>query len=442
MAALDKHPDYIGVDCGGTDSGPYDLGSGENITHAAEGIRRDLETLLTASHEKRIPLLIGTAGHAGGEPHLNSTREIIEKIVERKGIHLKIAYVHAEQKREFLKEKLSKGKLKALNPWGFSKQYPMSDTIIEDSNRIVGVMGIEPYVRALNMGADVVVAGRSSDPAIVASVAIWKGFPSGPVWHASQIICDGTTDGPNGHPDGMIARIRKDSFVVEPANPEMKFPVSIAVALALHETGSPYLLPVPSGIIDTRNCKYEQLSDSEVRVTGSNFRISPDSVKLEGTRRDGFRSIFFGGVRDPQIIAQVDEWLDSYKKLLNDNLENMYGRKLERDEFSINFRVYGKNAVMGPLEPVKEIKGHEIFVLVEIIAKTEEMSFDIGMRARQLLSHFDPPKGSKSGNPIALPFSPQPLKAGWVYGWTFNHVVEIEDIKELETMFPIDLVQY
>ncbi len=441
-AALDKRPDYIGVDCGGTDSGPYDLGSGENLTHAAQGIDRDLEVLLTAATENKIPLLIGTAGHAGGEPHLRTTREAIEKIIERRGLHLTVAYIHAEQDKAFLKAKLSGGKLKALNPWGFSKQYPMDDSTIESSNRIVGVMGIDPYIRALEAGAEVVVAGRSSDPAIIACIAIREGFSPGPAWHASQIICDGTTDAPDGQPDGMIARIRDDSFVVEPANPGMKFPVSTAVGLALHETGSPYLLAVPSGVIDTKECKYEQLSDREVRVTGSKFHTSKNTVKLEGTRREGFRSVFFGGVRDPQIIAQVDQWLDSYKVLLNNNLETIYGRRLTSDEFSIHFRVYGRNGVMGALEPVKQIEGHEIFVLTEVIAETENMSFDIGMRARQLLSHFDAPRGSKSGNPIAIPFSPQPLKAGWVYRWTFNHIVEIEDPRELEAMFPMDLVQY
>lgn len=368
QAAMDKHPDYIGVDCGSTDSGPYDLGSGENLTHAAQGIVRDLDVLIGAAKENEIPLLIGTAGHAGGDPHLKTTREVIEKIIARLGLHLKVAYIHAEQDKAFLKAKLASGKLEALNPWGFSRQYPMDDSTIEKSNRIVGVMGIEPYVRALDAGADVVVAGRSSDPALVASVAIRAGFSPGPVWHASQIICDGTTDGPDGQPDGMIGRIRNDSFIVEPANPAMRFPVSTAVSLALHETGSPYFMPVPGGIIDTKECKYEQLSDRQVRVTGSNFRANQTTIKLEGTRRDGFRSVFFGGVRDPQIIAQVDEWLESYKVLLHNNLETLYGRRLGSDEFSIHLKVYGKDAVMGPLEPIKKVEGHEILVLAEIIA--------------------------------------------------------------------------
>ncbi len=441
-AALKKGLDYICGDCGGTDSGPYDLGSGENTTHAAEGIRRDLETLLKVSIDQKIPLLIGTAGHAGGDPHLQSTRVAIEQILASNNLHATVAYIHSEQRKEFLKSKLSQGKIKPLNPWGFSKVYPIDNQIIDASNRIVGVMGIEPYMDALKQGADVVVAGRSSDPAIVASGPIGRGFAPGPVWHAAQIICDGTTDGPDRQPDGMIATIYDGSFVVEPADEKMKLPISQLVSLAMHETGSPYIMHLPGGILHTKDCKYEQLTEREVRVTGSRFEPTPYTVKLEGTRMEGYRTVFFGGVRDPQIISQVDVWLASFKALLEENLRSLYGRPLRPEEFAIYFRVYGKNAVMGSLEPIKDTKAHEILVLVEIVASSEEISYDIGMRARQLLSHFDPPSGSKSGNPIAIPFSPQPLRAGSVYRWTMNHVVEIEDHKELQQMFPMELVKY
>src|SRR5580658_8448640 len=109
QAAMDKHPDYIGVDCGSTDSGPYDLGSGENLTHAAQGIVRDLDVLIAAAKENEIPLLIGTAGHAGGDPHLKTTRDVIEKIIARRGLHLKVAYIRTEQDKTFLKAKLASG---------------------------------------------------------------------------------------------------------------------------------------------------------------------------------------------------------------------------------------------------------------------------------------------------------------------------------------------
>jgi hypothetical protein len=29
-----------------------------------------------------------------------------------------------------------------------------------------------------------------------------------------------------------------------------------------------------------------------------------------------------------------------------------------------------------------------------------------------------------------------------VYRWTLNHIVEVSDLKELEKMFPIDIVKY
>lgn len=439
--ALSLNPDCMGVDAGGTDLGPYDLGSGENTAHAREGVKRDLKLLITAAVKRKIPLIVGTAGHSGGEPHLQGVRQIVEEIIQQENLHPRIAYIHAEQKKEFLKRKLSQGKIKPINPWKFSKEYPIDETTIEGNNRIVGVMGVEPFIKALDMGAEVVIAGRSSDPAVIAPVPLMKGFPAGPVWHASQIICDGMGT-MQGKPDGVIARIREDQFILEPADPEAKLECSKIIGLALHETGSPYLIHEPSGIIDTsEGVKYEQISERLVKVSGSRFRPTKYTVKLEGTRKAGFRSIFFGGVRDPQIIHQVDRWLNSFKRLFEANLETLYGRKLSKNEYSLNFRVYGKNGVMGPLEPVKEIRSHEIFVLAEVIAPTEEMSWDMCLRARQLFMHFDPPSGSHSGNVLAIPFSPMNIKVGWVYRFTLNHVVEIDDLRELNEMFPIELIE-
>jgi hypothetical protein len=54
--------------------------------------------------------------------------------------------------------------------------------------RFVGVMGAEPSLRALESGADVVIAGRSSDTAIFAGLPMKYGFPAGLAWHAAKIL--------------------------------------------------------------------------------------------------------------------------------------------------------------------------------------------------------------------------------------------------------------
>src|SRR5438552_3296783 len=56
------------------------------------------------------------------------------------------------------------------------------------AEHIVAMMGAEPHIAALERGADVVLAGRSSDSALFAAYPLWKGAPPAPAWHMSKTI--------------------------------------------------------------------------------------------------------------------------------------------------------------------------------------------------------------------------------------------------------------
>ena len=65
-----------------------------------------------------------------------------------------------------MKKKLADGKIEAL------KAVPgLDEGAIDRAERIVGMMGPEPFMQALDEGAQVVLAGRSSDPAPWAACA-------------------------------------------------------------------------------------------------------------------------------------------------------------------------------------------------------------------------------------------------------------------------------
>jgi hypothetical protein len=53
------------------------------------------------------------------------------------------------------------------------------DGAIDRATRIVGMMGPEPFMRALDEGAQIVLAGRSSDP------APWAAYPAGYAFKAT-----------------------------------------------------------------------------------------------------------------------------------------------------------------------------------------------------------------------------------------------------------------
>jgi len=67
---LAQKPHAITIDSGSTDSGPQKLGLGE-MTCSREAYVKDIEVLLAAQHEARIPLLISSAGGDGTNLHVD-----------------------------------------------------------------------------------------------------------------------------------------------------------------------------------------------------------------------------------------------------------------------------------------------------------------------------------------------------------------------------------
>lgn len=113
----------------------------------------------------------------------------------------------------------------------------------------------------------------------------------------------------------------EDYFCVEPLNPERKCtPVSVS-AHTLYEKSNPYILPGPGGHLDLSACVFTADSNRRVRVTGSKFvPEAVPTVKLEGAKAAGFRTISICGNRDPIFISQIDSILENLKKRTADNL--------------------------------------------------------------------------------------------------------------------------
>src|SRR3984893_2316262 len=78
--ALAQSPHFIACDAGTTDAGPFSLGMGAPA-FPREAVKRDLSLMLRAGREASIPLIIGSAGTAGGDTHVNWVLEIAREIV-------------------------------------------------------------------------------------------------------------------------------------------------------------------------------------------------------------------------------------------------------------------------------------------------------------------------------------------------------------------------
>jgi len=90
---------------------------------------------------------------------------------------------------------------------------------------------------------------------------------------------------------------------------------------------------------------------------------------------------------------------------------------------------------MGADEPVKTINSHELGILVEAIAGSQEIADAVLAIARVSLLHTDfPGRLCREGN-MAFPFSPSDIELAPCYRFSVFHVVEPDDPYE---MFPIE----
>lgn len=232
----------------------------------------------------------------------------------------------------------------------------------------------------------------------------------------------------------MIATMRYESFDLTPLAPEERCtPLSVA-AHTLYEKTRPDRLPGPGGILDLKNAKYEQITDKTTRVSGAEFQETPYQVKLEGVTFLGYRTIFIGGIRDPILISQVDDFLERVRKYT----QNLFPELDKSDSCRLIYHIYGKNGVMGPLETQAVSKPHEIAVLGEVVAPTQDMAYTIANNARASILHFSYPGQIATTGNFASPLSPHEQEAGAVFKFSLYHLVDLEE-GESSSLFPISV---
>ena len=425
-AGLTRDPHLIGVDGGSTDPGPYYLGSGKPV-NSRIAMKRDISLMLAAAMSARIPLVISSCGGAGGEPHLQLVVDIVRELAREHGHHFKMAVIHAEQPADKVVGLHKQGAVRPLR-----NAPDIDEATIRRASRIVGMMGAEPYMRALDDGAQVILGGRTSDPAPWAAAAIRAGMPPAPSWYAGKMLeCGATPSIPKGH-DCLIVGVRSDGIVAEPLNPIRRCtPLSIANH-SLHENASPCIHVEPGGILDTTDCTFEALSDRSVLVSGMRWEPQPYTVKLEGTELVGYRAITICGTRDPMLIGRFDSFIEQVRQAVADKVG---GFGLRTDQYRLVFRIYGKDGVMGAGEPVKDAHAHELGIVVEALADTQEIANAVLAFARVSLLHTDfPGRLCREGN-MAFPFSPSDVELQPLYRFSIFHTVELADPLSI---FPIE----
>ncbi len=427
---MKRKPHVIAVDAGSTDPGPYYLGAGKSFTDK-NSVKRDLAIMIPAAIEAGIPVIIGTAGGSGGRPHVDLTIEIVKEIAKEQSLTFKLAVIQSEFDKGFVKEKIRKGDISPLFP---AKE--ISEADVEESVRIVAQMGEEPFIKALEGGANVILAGRSYDPSVFSALAIKEGFDKGLAIHLGKILeCAAIAASPGSGSDCMFGYLRKDGFVLEPLSPIRKCTTLSVAAHTLYEKTNPYILPGPGGAINLHESSFTQIADNMVEVKGSKFVPTEEYfVKLEGVRRVGFRTISCAAAKDPVMISQIDKIVESVKERVKNNFEH-YGIT----DFFLDFKIYGKNGVMAMFPNLEQQVSHELMIIIEAVAPTQDQADTICGFARSTMLHYGYEGRISTAGNLAFPFSPSDCKVGEVFEFNVYHLMRVDDPAEL---FPVNYIQF
>jgi hypothetical protein len=429
VAGVDAGAAMIGCDAGTTDFGPHLLATGRSHFSRA-AVKRDLGIIIEQARRTGIPVVIGSAGGSGSDAGVAWMSDIVGEIAEDFGLHFGVAQIHAEQSKGLVHDMLSQGRVRAL-----PGMQALTAEAIDSSLHLVAMMGAEPIQEALTRGADVVIAGRASDASIFAALPLLAGYDPALCWHAGKILeCGAAAVVQRTAPDSMLAVMHEGAVDIEPLRADYRCTPQSVASHTLYENADPFNLVEPSGVLDTLETRYEAVSDRGVRISGSRFRTAAEyTVKLEGARRVGYSTVIPGAIRDPLIIGQLDSWLASLDEAVTRRLEQTLGTG---ETYTIATRVYGRDGVMGKLEPTPRVGGHEVMLLWDVISGSQELSHSIATSLCHMAAHNPIPEWHGLITGVAFPFAPSEIDRGPVYEFHLNHVL----IPETPTsLFPVEM---
>ncbi len=421
-------PDYYCSDSGSDDIGPAPLGA-DKCASLYVWQKHDLELMLLASREQGVPMIIGSAGDTGTNSRVDMYVQIIKDLAKEHNLKkFKLAYFYSEVDKKYLRRKMESGDVIE----GLDSRSNLTFEELDKTERIVAVAGVHPYIKALEMGADVIIGGRSSDIAIFAAPAIKEGFPENIAYYAGKVLeCASFCAEPYGAKESVIGTITRDDVKVTAMAPWQRCTVASVAGHAMYERSTPYYEYFAGGMLDMSECVYEQFDEKTTRITNPKYVPIEGKikVKLEGSTKVGEMFIGIAGVRDPYTIKNIDKVIE----LAREQVKQKFGD----DGYELHYRIYGKNGVMGDLEPVREIKSHELCIIIQGIAPTKEMAEEVAMTGTRQIFYARLPEVKGTAGTAAFVID-EVLHATPAYRWSLNHTVEVDDPLEL---FDVKLIE-
>jgi hypothetical protein len=410
-------PDIISIDGGSTDSGPFSLGTGTS-KYARAATKGEWRQLMQARAEAGVPLVIGTAGTCGTDSTVDWMYEITTELARELGQNLRIARLYSSQPADRVALAFANGRLRSLSP-----APDITAESFAGMSNIVALAGAEQIQAALASGADIVIAGRTTDTAIICAFPIARGDHAGGAWHGAKIAECGALCSTNPTSGVIVVEFDAEGFTVEPMAEDARCTPHSVSAHMLYENSDPFILYEPGGHLDVTEARYEALDPRRVRVTGSRWVPGRYMVKLEAARIAGYQTTIMAVLRDAHYVAHAQKWVDQLQAYLADLITARMG--LAASDYALEFRLIGVNSALGAME---NRKGDpvEVGVMGLITAVTAEISAEIGKLINPFVLHY-PLRQDEELPTFAFPYSPAQSERGAFYEFALNHVMELDD---------------
>ena len=134
------------------------------------------------------------------------------------------------------------------------------------------------------------------------------------------------------------------------------------------------------------------------------------------------------GIRDPYTIRNIDKVIQWAKDQVE---ERLHGKV-----YQLSYRIFGKNGVMGDLEPVKETRSHELLVVVEGVSPDDKVAEESTLIGTRQIFYARLPEVKGTAGTAAFILD-EVVKVSAAYEWTMNHTVAVDDPMEL---FPTHMI--
>jgi Acyclic terpene utilisation family protein AtuA len=327
----------------------------------ALGYTRDLLPMMATLWPLAAPRGVKFVLNAGGLNPLGA-RDALLELFRKKGWHARIAVVTGDALLD---------RLDALRVQGQRLHHLDTGAALETvRDRMVfanAYLGAAPIVRALQMGADIVLTGRVADAALfLAPLAHTFGWSLEPqdaaglnllaqgltVGHLLE--CSGQGSGGNFGSAGLWAKVPDFTHMGYPIA-EVSANGSAVITKApgtggrinfhtvrqqlLYEVHDPRQYFSPDVVLDMSTLHLEDLGGDQVRVSGATGHKRPESLKVVAGFENGWSSSAVVGFCWPDAMAKARAVVDSIKTQLAE-------RKMPIEELCVEF--IGHDTFLGP----------------------------------------------------------------------------------------------